>query len=74
MTAAELKARREKLFPMQKHAAQAFGVSKSSISLWENGKARIPNYVGIILDFLERNPEAVRAIVNKSETVMGREE
>ncbi len=71
MTAEEFKIRREKLFPMQKHAAQALGVSKSSVSLWEAGKTRIPNYVGIILDSLEKNPEEVNAIVNKSKTVRG---
>ena len=56
---------------MAKDVAQALGVSKSSISVWESGKARIPKYVGIILDLLEKNPEEVNAIVNKSKTVRG---
>ena len=71
MTAEEFKARREKLFPMQKDAAQAFGVSRASVCLWENGKIKIPKYVGIILDSLEKNPETVNAIVKKSRTVRG---
>ena len=54
MTAQEFKKIRESLFPTQRDAARAFGVSPASVCLWENGKIPVPNYIGIILNLLEK--------------------
>ena len=64
MTAKEFKRRRKKLFPVQRDAARAFGVSPASICTWESGETPVPKYAVIILDLLERNPAAVQAIIN----------
>ena len=56
MNSQEFKARRKKLFATQTEAAKALGVSPASVCTWENGKAVIPKYVGIILDALEKRP------------------
>ena len=71
MTAEEFKAKREKLFPTQALAAQALGVTKGAVSHWEMGRRAIPGTIKLLLDSLEKNPEAVNAIVNKSRTVRG---
>ena len=59
MTAKEFKRRRKKLFPVQRDAARAFGVSPASICTWESGETPVPKYAVIILELLEKNPDAV---------------
>ena len=71
MTAEEFTARRKKLFPTQALAAQALGVTPGAISHWEMGRRAIPGTVRLLLDSLEKDPEAVRAIVNQCKTVKG---
>ena len=70
MTAEEFKTRREKALSHQTLAARALGVTKSRRPCGRPAR-QIPNHVGIILDSLEKNPEEVNAIVNKSKTVRG---
>ena len=73
MTPEEFKARREKLFPTQEIAARALGVTRSAVSHWEMGCRKIPGPIRLLLDSLEKNPDAVRAIVNQfSGSVMGK--
>ncbi len=55
MTAKEFKRRRKKLFPVQRDAARAFGVSPASICTWESGETPVPKYAVIILELLEKN-------------------
>ena len=72
MDAEEFKARREKLFPNQRIAARALGVTQGAICHWETGRRAIPGTVRLLLDSLEKDPEAVRAIINQCQTVMGK--
>ncbi len=71
MTAEEFKARRKKLFPTQALAARALGVTQGAVAHWEMGIRAIPGPIKLLLDSLEKNPEAVNAIVNKSRTIRG---
>jgi len=64
MTAEEFTARRKKLFPTQTLAARALGVTQGAICHWETGRRAISGTVRLLLESLEKDPKAVRAIIN----------
>lgn len=54
MTAQQLAERRKQLGLTQEQLAQALGVSFSTVARWLNGSRKIPNYLTLALDSLER--------------------
>lgn len=54
MTPDDLRARRDALHLSQKQLAEALGVSKSTVSHWEQGAQGIPAYLDLALQTLER--------------------
>jgi len=53
MTSDEFRERRKRLWPRQKDAAAALGVTPSLISHIEKGRRAVPRYVEIIMKFWE---------------------
>ena len=50
----ELKEIRKALGMTQKEFSDLFGVQHNTISEWESGKTRIPNYVYIIIGLMDK--------------------
>lgn len=50
----ELKARREALDLSQNDLAQVLGVHKRTVAAWEQGRQKIPEYLDLALQTLER--------------------
>lgn len=54
MTSAELKASREFLHLTQRELANILGVYQQSINRWEQGERKIPPYLHLALEALDR--------------------
>jgi DNA-binding transcriptional regulator YiaG len=54
MTPDDLRTRRNNLHLTQKQLAAVLGVSTSTVSHWEQGVQRLPRYLDLVLQTLER--------------------
>lgn len=54
MTPKEIKARREALSLSQTDLAEALGVHKRTVAAWEQGRQKIPAYLALAFETLER--------------------
>ena len=67
MTSADFRRRRLKLFKTQLAAATAMGVTRPTISFWENGKHPIPGWAVKMLELLEREASLHKSIKRASD-------
>jgi transcriptional regulator with XRE-family HTH domain len=66
MTIAELKAFRERLGLSQEDLANHLKVARNTVSRWELGNAKIPEYLDLALETIERR---FASNLNKEETI-----